>query len=155
MLDGGAVQTLWTYGVKGVHWDDIAETIKLTEESSVTFEAGQFHFKASLEKPDTLISKGHIDPMLSYTTFVDNADPGAAGIEPIALEISNKFLEWSVPAPAIVSNDTMNEYSADLWDLRKQIVTKVVTGGVSVEDGMNEYLTKSADMIADILGSLN
>jgi putative aldouronate transport system substrate-binding protein len=155
MLDGGAVQTLWTYGVKGVHWDDVAEEIKLTEDNIVKFDEGQFHFKASLEKPDTLLQKAHIDPMLAYSTYVDNADPGASAINPLALEISNKFIEWSTPARPITSNDTMNEYNADLWDIRTQIVTKVVTGGVSVEDGMNEYLTKSADMVEEILSTLN
>lgn len=155
MLDGGAVQTLWTYGVKGVHWDNVAETIKLTEENSVSFEEGQFHFKASLEKPDTLLNKAHIDPMLSIASFSEGMDPGAANLNPIALDVASKFNEWSVAAPVITSNDVMNDYNADLWDLRTQIVTKIVTGGVSVEDGMNEYLTKSADMVSEILDSLN
>lgn len=155
MLDGGNVQTLWTYGVKGVHWDTIAETFQLTPETSVSFEEGQFHFKPSLEKPDTLLKKAHIDPMLSFATFVDNTDPGIAAVDPVAADVATKFNEWAVPAPVIISNDTINEYNADLWDLRTQIVTKVVTGGVSVDDGMNEYLTKSADMVKEILDSLN
>ncbi len=154
MLDGGAVQTLWTYGVKGVHWDNVAEEIKLSDEKTVSFAEGEFHFKASLEKPDTLLTKAHIDANLSFTEFV-NGDPGVAAINPLAKEISNKFIGWSTAARPIASNDTINEYNADLWDLRTQIVTKVVTGGVSVEDGMNEYLTKSADMVKEILDTLN
>ncbi len=155
MLDGGDVQTLWTYGVKGVHWNDVAETIQLTETDSVSYEEGQFHMLASLEKPDTLLKKAHIDPMLSFATYVDNADPGIESVDPVALDVAQKFNEWCTSAPVIVSNDTMNEYNADLWDIRTQIVTKVVTGGVSVEDGMNEYLERSADMVSEILESLN
>ncbi|MDD5936777.1 MAG: extracellular solute-binding protein [Clostridiales bacterium] len=155
MLDGGAVQTLWTYGVKGVHWDDKAETIKLTDTDSVSFEEGQFHMLASLEKPDTLLKKAHIDPMLSFATYVDNADPGIASVDEVARKSSEAFNAHCTAAPVIISNDVMNEYNADLWDLRTQIVTKVVTGGVSVEDGMNEYLTKSANMVSEILESLN
>lgn len=155
MLDGDTVQTIWTYGVKGVHWDNVAETIKLTEDTSVSFEEGQFHFKASLEKPDTLLKKAHIDPMLSFAKFDDGKDVGAANLDPVALDSAEKFNGWSVPAPVIKSNDTINEYNADLWDLRTQIVTKVVTGGLTVEDGMKEYQTKSASMVSEILSSLN
>lgn len=155
MLDGGAVQTLWTYGVKGVHWDDKAETIKLTEDKELTFTEGQFHFLPSLEKPDTLLTKHHLDPMLSFATYVDNADPGISSVNPVAKDSSEKFNEWAVPAKMVVSNDTINEYNADLWDLRTQIITKVVTGDMSVEDGMNEYTSQSADMVQEILDSLN
>ncbi|HCL02476.1 MAG TPA: ABC transporter substrate-binding protein, partial [Lachnoclostridium phytofermentans] len=155
MLDGGAVQTLWTYGVKGVHWDDKAETIKLSADKEVTFTEGQFHFLASLEKPDTLLTKNHLDPMLSFATYVDNADPGAGALNEVAKDSADKFNSWAVPAKMVVSNDTINEYNADLWDIRTQIITKVVTGSMSVEDGMNEYTSQSADMVQEILDSLN
>lgn len=149
MLDGGAVQTLWTYGVKGVHWDDKAGTVL-----DKTYEDGQFHMLVSPEKPDTVLKKHHIDPMLSFATFKET-DPGMAAVDEISKDSSQKFNEWCVPARQTVSNDTINEYNADLWDLRTQIITKVVTSGLSVEDGMNDYVNQSADMVSEILDSLN
>ena len=31
MLDGGDIQTAWTYGAKGTHWNDKAETVTLAD----------------------------------------------------------------------------------------------------------------------------
>lgn len=153
MLDGGEIQTLWTYGVEGVHWSTAAETITYGENTA-TYEAGQFHMLPSPEKPDTLLTKHHIDPMLSLATFV-NGDPGAANIEEAARDCSEKFNEWSTMAPVIVSNETMQEYNADLWDARNHVITQVVTQGMSVADGMAYYHEKTDSMVADILASLN
>ena len=153
MLDGGTVQTLWTYGAEGTHWSTAAETITYGETTE-TFEEGQFHMLPNPETPDTLVKKHHLDPMLALATFVD-ADPGINQVEEAARESAGKFNEYSVVAPVIVSNDTISSYSGDLWDLRNKVITQVVTQGMSVEDGMKMYTDASASMVAEILESLN
>lgn len=45
MMDGGDMQTLWTYGVEGVHWSVQAETV-----CGNTYEEGQFHGLESMDK---------------------------------------------------------------------------------------------------------
>ena len=153
MLDGGDVQTLWTYGAEGTHWSTAAETVTYGD-NSVTYEEGQFHMLPSLEQPDTLLKKNHIDPMLSLATFI-NGDPGVDNITPLARESAEDFNEWSELAPVIVANDTISDYSGDLWDLRNKVITQVVTQGMSVEEGMQLYKDGSASMVEEILASLN
>ena len=70
MLDGGDIQTAWTYGAKATHWDDKAETVTLAEnKGTFEYKEGEFHFLPSPEKPSTLMSKNHIDPILSLAKF--------------------------------------------------------------------------------------
>ena len=47
------MQTLWTYGVEGVHWSVQAETV-----CGNTYEEGQFHGLESLDRPGTQYTKG-------------------------------------------------------------------------------------------------
>ena len=153
MLDGGDVQTLWTYGAEGTHWSTAAETITYGETTE-TWEEGQFHMLPNPETPDTLTKKHHIDPMISLGTFI-GADPGLTGITDAAFDSADKFNQWCVQAPVSVSNETMSDYSGDLWDLRNKVITEVVTQGMSVEDGMKLYHDGAASMVEEILASLN
>jgi len=153
MLDGGNVQTLWTYGAEGTHWSTKAETVTYGENEA-TYTEGQFHMLPSPEDPSTLLKKNHLDPMLSLATYAGE-DPGVANIPANAFESANNFNEWAVMAPVIVSNETMSEYNADLWDARNHVVTQVVTQGMSVEDGMAYYKEKTDSMVQEILASLN
>ena len=153
MLDGGAVQTLWTYGAEGTHWSTAAETVTYGDTTE-TYQEGEFHMLPSLETPDTLVKKNHLDPMLSLATFIGE-DPGVSKISPVALDCAEKFNQWSTVAPVIVSNDTISNYSGDLWDLKNKVITQVVTQGMSVEEGMQMYKDGSASMVSEILESLN
>lgn len=152
MLDGGAVQTLWTYGAEGTHWSTKAETLTAGDVTK-TFQEGEFHMLVNLEKPDTFETKNHIDPMLSVASWVGE-DPGAATVDELSKESAKNFDAWSRIAPVIVSNDTMSQYSADLWDARNYVITQVVTQGMSVEDGMQYYHDKTDSMVAEILALL-
>ena len=158
MLDGGEVQTLWTYGVKGVHWDTKAETITLNagtdSEKSYTSAEGEFHFLENLETPGSLYKKNHIDPMLSLATFVDE-DPGINKISDRAAASASAFNDYCVAAPVIVSNDTINSYTGDIWDAKKYVVSQVVTQGMSVEDGMAYYNNQVGSLVQECLDSLN
>lgn len=152
MLDGGEVQTLWTYGAKGTHWDDKAETFTCGE-NEYSYEEGVFHMLPTPEKPDTLMKRNHLDPMLSIATFEN--DPGKDTIVPSAAESQSRFNQWSKMAPIIVSNEEINAYSGDLWDLRKTIVADIAQGNITVDEGMAKYQEQSASMVQEILGSLN
>lgn len=150
MLDGGAVQTLWTYGAEDVHWSTKAETLT-AGDTTKEFKEGEFHMLVNLEKPDTFETKNHIDPMLAIATW---EDPGSATIDALSKDSAEKFDSWSHVAPVVVSNDTMSQYNADLWDARNHVITQVVTQGMSVEDGMKYYHDKTDSMVAEIIASL-
>lgn len=152
MLDNGDVQTLWTYGAKGTHWNNIAETVKVGD-TETTFEEGQFHMLPSPENPDTMLKKNHIDPMLAIATFEN--DPGKDVLVDSAVESQALFNEYSVIAPVIISNDEINAYSGDLWDIRKNIITEVAQGNMTVADGMASYKEQTASMVEEILAALN
>ena len=154
MLDGGAVQTLWTYGVKGVHWDTKAETVTYGDNSD-TWQEGQFHMLPNLERPTTLNNKNHIDTMLAVATFAGE-DPGESTLDPVAKDSQEKFNEWAVQAHKSPNFDEVyNTYVADLNDLRKPILTEVVTGTMTPEEGMAKYKEQATEMAEEVLASLN
>jgi len=49
----------------------------------------------------------------------------------------------------------MSNYTSTLLDIRTVIVTDVVTGDMTVEEGMASYKEQSAAMVDEILASLN
>jgi len=65
------------------------------------------------------------------------------------------FINNSKIAPNIVSNDTMSNYTATLLDIRTVIATEVVTGDMTVEEGMTSYKDQTSEMVAEVLASLN
>ena len=129
MLDGGDMQFLWTYGVEGVHWSTAAE-----EVCGVTYEEGQFHMLENREKEGTVYTKNHIDPMLAVAPLEN--DPKADAVAEEAKVSAETFQEHSKMAQLVVSTDEMAEYNGDLTTLKNEVIAKVVTQGMSVEDGM-------------------
>jgi putative aldouronate transport system substrate-binding protein len=135
MLDGGEVQKLFTYGAEGSHWSTKAETIL-----DKTYEAGTFHMLESLEKPGTLYTKNHIDPMLAIASLTD--DPGTATTAAEAKTAAEMFNTHSKLADLVPSNDAMSQYNGDLTSLKNEIVANVVVSGASIEDEMKRFETE-------------
>ena len=65
------------------------------------------------------------------------------------------FNENSVIANVAVSNDTIAQNSGDIWTSRANIVAEVVTGSMTVEEGMAKYEKEVGDLVKDCLESLN
>ena len=149
MLDGGDMQFLWTYGVEGVHWSTAAE-----EVCGVTYEEGQFHMLENMEKEGTVYTKNHIDPMLAITPLEN--DPKADAVAEEAKVSAETFQEHSKMAQLVVSTDEMAEYNGDLTTLKNEVIAKVVTQGMSVEDGMAYFDEQGGnDWSQKIVDSLN
>ncbi len=153
MYDGGDVQTLWVYGVKGVHWDNIAEELTIGEKTTAYTE-GQFHFKENLEVGGSSYTKHHIDPMLAIADFAGE-NPGATQISDVAMEAQQIFNANCVMAPVIYTTETMNELAGDIWDIRTDLTAKVATGAMSPADAMADYQSRAGALSADVLDSLN
>ena len=149
MLDGGDMQFLWTYGVEGVHWSTAAE-----EVCGVKYEEGQFHMLENREKEGTAYTKNHIDPMLAVAPLEN--DPKAEAVAEEAKVSAETFQEHSKMAQLVVSTDEMAEYNGDLTTLKNEVIAKVVTQGMSVEDGMAYFDQQGGnDWSQKIVDSLN
>lgn len=150
ILDGGDMQTLWTYGVEGVHWSREAETVCGND-----YAEGEFHFAESLEVPGTQYSKGYVDPLLSLGEWV-NEDPGADAIKPFTKEAQEVFDSNARQLDLIPSTDVMTQYNGDLMSLKRSIVADVVTQGMSVEEGYQRFVAEGGQEWSDaIVESLN
>ncbi len=158
IYDGAEVQALWTYGVKGVHWDDKAETITLNGKDSV-YAAGEFHFLLDPATSKSFMKKNHIDPLLSMGKFIEGKDPAATAAKPIvsekAQEVMAMFNVNCKNAPVIVSTSTVTENSAKIWACRNELVTKIVAQNMNVDDAMKEYTETVGTEVTKCLESLN
>lgn len=155
MLDGGDVQLAWEAGAKGTHWDTKAETVTVQgkEDKGTTYTEGQFHFLPSPEKPNTLMSKNHIDPILALGKLKD----GVAA--PTVTEVAQKNGEWFAnnceQAQAVPMTDATSDYLNDVNKARKEVVAKVALGDWTVDQGMDYYNQQVKTYVDQILASLN
>lgn len=151
MMDGGEMQTLWSYGVEGIHWSTEAETVLGKE-----YAEGQFHMKESLENPGALYNKGVLDPMKTVASYVDDADPGKDSFDPRAKESLDVFMAHTKPAPNPVSTEAMAQYNGDLMTLKRSIVADCITQGLSIEDAKQRFIDEQgAKWSEEIVRSLN
>lgn len=157
MMDGGDVEFLWTYGAKGTHWDDKEESFTIGEGDSATtygpYAEGAFHMLPTPEKPDTIMTKNHLDPMLAVVPL-DEAHSVAATDEVVA-ECNKFFIDHSVLAPMLPSSDLLNEYNGDIWDIKREVVQQVVVQGGDVEQWMQYYRDNAGAMATEVLAELN
>ena len=139
MVDGADGQMLFTYGVEGVHYE---------------VKDGVYTQLPNLENPSTTFACVYIDPLLSLSKWVTE-DPLAGAVSPVVAETNELFVNNSKVAPMVVSNDVTANYSASLSDITNVIVSEIVTGNLSVEDGMKSYHEQTDAMIEEMLASLN
>lgn len=141
MLDGRDVQLLWEYGT---HY---------------TYDGSKFELTA-LESTGNTASYNHIDGLLKLGEYASDFNGGKdIGLDvaspKIAQDAQAVFNAASKMAPSIKKTETMNEYSATIWTVRKSIIADVVMGKMTVEEGMAKYETECGSMSEEILDSLN
>lgn len=156
MLDGGDVQTLWTYGAKGTHWDTKAESVTLSgkEDKPTEYKEGEFHFLPSPEKPTSLMSKNNIDPLLSLGKF-SSTDPGAKVLVEVSKTSMDHFANNSKVATPVDINETYTENIGTINAKRKELVAKVATGDMTAKEAMDDYTKNVGKEVEAVLKSLN
>lgn len=153
MLDDGEVQFRYTYGAKGFHWDDKAETVVVGEGDaavSTDYNEGEFHMMTNQET-HTLFTKNHLDPALTVAPL-SNAPQSQTDA---AVDSNLFFIEHSTLAPFLPSSDELNNVNGDLWELKRKVITEVVVNGQDIATWMDNYRRDSAKMVEGVLNELN
>ena len=155
MLDGGDVQTLWTYGVEGVHWSTQAEEFTLNagteKEKTYSYEEGQFHLLPSPSDPTTLWKRNHIDPALAVAPLTN----GFSDASDLAISGNKFFTENCVDAPSTPSSETYTNESGTLYDAKMAAISSVVVEGGDVDAAMEKYVETVGPIVDQILAELN
>ena len=155
MMDGGTVQTLWTYGAEDVHWSTKAETFTTnpgTENEKVyEYADGEFHLKQSPNVPNSVWKKNHLDPAL----VVCSLDNGFADQSDLASEGNKFFTENCVDAPMSPASETYTNESGTIYDAKLAAITSVVVEGGDVEAAMQTYVDTVGSIIDQCLTELN
>ena len=156
MLDGGDIQTAWTYGAKGTHWNDKAETVTLADnKGTFEYKEGEFHFLPSPEKPGTLMSKNHIDKSLAIATFGDNTDPGNKSVDPIITENYAMFNANSKLETPLWNTEVLSNNISDINTKRLEVVSQVVLGEKTYDEAMADYKKQVGAKCDAVVDSLN
>lgn len=146
IFDDGDMETLWIYGVEGVHWSRQAETV-----CGNTYQDGEFHMMEMRSQPG-----------VQYTTIImgdTNICPLTERLVPV-----KKYTEESMEifnannktAPLPVTTDMMSQYNGDLTSLKNSIIADCVVQGVSVEEGYKRFEQEGgAEWSQAIVDSLN
>ncbi len=157
IYDGDKVQSLWTYGVKGIHWDDKAETITL-KDKKYTYESGEFHFLLNPATKSKFVSENYISPLLSMADFMEGKDPALTSKTPLvsqsAKEVMNMFNENSINTPLSITTYEIEEYNSRIWEARNKTIMEVVWNGKDIEEAMEEYNASVGEVVKLCLESL-
>ncbi len=155
MMDGGTVQTLWTYGAEDVHWSTKAEEFTINpgtdKEKTYSYEEGKFHLKQSPNDPNSVWKKNHLDPALVVSPLTN----GFNSVEGLAAEGNIFFTENCVDAPISPVSETYTNESGTIYDAKMAVVTEVVTKNGDVEAAMQTYRDTVGSIIEQCLAELN
>jgi multiple sugar transport system substrate-binding protein/putative aldouronate transport system substrate-binding protein len=158
MLDGGDVQVLWTYGVKGLHWDDKAETVVVAPDdpekrTETTYEEGQFHMLPGITDNTALYKKNHIDNILAIRDLPDYYTTSKTS--DLAAESSAAFYANAISAPALPTSTTYAVQSQVITDAVQVAIVSIVKDGVDYDTAMATYVSTAGSTVDTVLAELN
>ena len=156
MLDGDEVQTLWTYGAKGVHWDTKAESFVTNpddpeKKKEYNYEEGEFHLLPSPNDPNSIWKKNHLDSVLVIAPLTN----GFVDDDPLVTKGNQFFIRNCVDAPVAPSSETLTERQADLVKKKTTLMNEVVNGKKTAEEAIVEYQAEYGEIVDKILEELN
>lgn len=131
MHDGGEGQVLFEFGVEGVHWEQDGKNVKMLP---------------SLSDPNTKLNKAYVLPSSRISALQEddkNMDYVPAYVN------SLKVTENAQPQYFQPASPTYTLISADLTTARESCVAEIVTGNISVEDGLANYAAMAASLNLD------
>lgn len=159
MLDGGKVQTLWTYGAEDVHWSTHAEEFTTNpddpdKKKDYSYEEGVFHLKQAPNDANALWKKNAMDPALviaplvgDYASFTDTSE--------LAMEGNKFFTANCKDAYSSPSSETFTNESGTIQDAQKICIADVVVEGSDVDAALQTYKDSVGGIVEQILSELN
>lgn len=121
MHDGGEGQVLFEFGVEGVHWEQDGNNVRMLP---------------SLSDPTVALNKCYILPSSRLTPLaVDDKNMTYSDAYMDSLKVTENAREQSFQPPS----ETYSLISSDLITARDNIIAEIVTGNMSVEDGLASY----------------
>lgn len=135
-FDKGPRQTLYTYGVEGLHWtiqDGVGKFLPSKVDPKVEFKKAWLARELQLNDMEYIVP---LDPRVkdSMACFTDT---------------------WQEQTPP--PSETYAKYWGDTMELKKEVILKIVTGEYSIPDGLKLYHDKAMKefKLAQILEELN
>lgn len=139
LVDGGPIQELFSYGIEGTDWKKTAEGYQMIADS-----------EDSLEETN----KPLINPLLSISKWLPEYNK--EWLTESKVKASNEILQNHCKLqPILKYTDVMTDLNVELSDCRSQLIAEVVTGDLSVEEGMKKYHEQMDGIVSSILESLN
>jgi len=135
MHDGGEGETIFTDGFKDWSYEEKdGKTVK----------------KPAKQDPKAPFPKIYKAPEFTITNFKS----------PIALDKRvttslEVFKKDSVIVPLLPASDVLSKNSPNLLKLKKEIISKIVFGELSIDDGLAKYSKESKSMVEAVLADLN
>lgn len=160
MLDGDAVQMLWTYGAEDVHWSVKAESFSTVsnqgkENEKITeynYEEGTFHLRPTPNSPNTIWKKNMIDNALVIAPLSN----GYEAASELVKNANKYFVSVCVDAPVGASGARLTEYSDEINKAKSAVISAVVTEGKDIDEAFNElYFDVVGKKVSEVLDELN
>lgn len=156
MLDGGTVQTLWTYGAEDVHWSIHAEDFVTNPDDpekrkEYSYAEGEFHLRPTPNDPNSIWKKNHLDPVLVIAPLTN----GYVTDDPLIDEGNEFFTTHCVDAPVAPSCQTLTDNLEGLTTDKTTLMKQVVAGEITAQQAIDTYNETWGAVSQQILDELN
>ncbi len=132
IYDGGEVQSLWTYGVKGVHWDYV---------------------------DGNLVGQNVISPLLSLGEIDADKDPATASKTPVVSEtikrLNTVLNKYGKTEPVKYDTSEIDEYLGDIVEKRGELFYYIIFYNKDIEKAYQEYNEAVGAKVEKCLNILN
>jgi putative aldouronate transport system substrate-binding protein len=135
-LDNGAGQVLFTHGVEGLHY---------------AMQDGEYVMLPEPSNPDRPFDKAYSDPTLVINDWTPLVEPSERIVRSRQIQVDNA-VQLRLPE----GGDMYVRYVGELMTLKQEIFSQVVTGDLSVQDGLAAYRDGASGLhISEIMAELN
>jgi putative aldouronate transport system substrate-binding protein len=109
--------------------------------------------KPSLEAPDTLLTRNHLDPMLTIAPLLPEFSQ--TSVDEVIDTNNAFFVANSKLAPALPTSDLLNDYGGDIWAARREATQQIIVQGGDIAEWMQYYRDTAGSQAAEVVAQLN
>ncbi len=152
MMDAGAGEFVWTYGVEGLHWSDSAGTVLGTD-----YAEGQFHGLWNHVKRNIPYHMAYLDPLFTLVPLAgERAEAAWAWLGEEAVLSARTFAQNSHPYRLIAYTEELARYGKELDSLKEYFLRQVASGKLTAAECLEAYTSgEGGEWSRKILESLN